>query len=83
MQKKIPKEIFSVLKNIEIICFINRDKLIDYQKFLSNNLEKNDKYKKLSTYLNNYWFKKSKKNIIFLNLLINIGTINKNYINYI
>ena len=42
-QKKMQKEIFTFLKNIEIIYFINRYILIDYQKFLSNNLEKNDK----------------------------------------
>ena len=57
--KKLSKEMYAVIKNIEIICFIQKDKIKEYQKFLINNLKKNIKYTKLVTYLKNYWFKKS------------------------
>ena len=50
---------YAVIKKIEIICFIQKDKIKEYQKFLIDNLKKNIKYTKLVTYLKNYWFKKS------------------------
>ena len=56
--KKLSKEMYAVIKNIEIICFIQKDKIDEYQNFLIDNLKKNKKYTKLVTYLKNYWFKK-------------------------
>ena len=35
----INKDSFEILKNIEIICFINKDRIKDYQSYLINKLK--------------------------------------------
>ena len=56
-KKRITKDIFVILKNIEIICFIDINNVNKYPKCILNNLNGN-KYKTLKNYLKNYWFKK-------------------------
>ena len=57
-KKKLNKELYVVLKNIELICLIDSDNIKKYKDFLLENLNKKEKYKSLSRYLKNYWFKK-------------------------
>ena len=45
--KKLNKQSFELIKNIEIICILDISKIDDYQKFLEIELNKNDKYRKL------------------------------------
>ena len=56
--KKMNKENYTLLKNIELICLIDINKVNEYKKFLIDTLSKKDKYKKLINYLKNFWFKK-------------------------
>ena len=59
VKKNNIKEIYTIVKNIELICFIDIDRINDYKKFLLNYLSKYNKYNKFINYLKNYWFKKS------------------------
>ncbi len=47
------------MRNIEIISFINLNKVKDYVSFLSYNLNKNEKTLKLFNYLNKNWLSKN------------------------
>ena len=42
------KENYTFLKNIELICLIDINKVNDYKKFLIDVLSKKDKYKKIN-----------------------------------
>ena len=52
------KESLEILKNIEIICFLNKDKVKDYQNYLLNKLKSFENIQGLNTLLTNFWFKK-------------------------
>ena len=44
-------------KNIQVICFLEKNLVNKYLTFLKSNLSDNDEEKKLFNYLNNYWIK--------------------------
>ncbi len=54
IKKKLNKESFEILMNIQIVCFVNPIYIDKYLKFLKNKL-KNNKEHKLYEYLNSYW----------------------------
>ena len=56
IQKKLNKESFEILLNIQIICFLKDDLINDYLKFLKKSL-KSSKEEKLYNYFENYWIK--------------------------
>ena len=53
IQKRLSKEGFEILLNIQIICFLKEDLIDDYLNFL----KKNSKEEKLYNYIENYWIK--------------------------
>ena len=57
---KLTKYSFEILRNIELICFINPKLLKKYDLFLKNKLI-SEKEKKLYTYVKNTWLKKDHK----------------------
>ena len=57
-KKGLKKEDINILNNIEIISFIDLQKMDDYKNFLINEIKKYNKYDSLITYLKSYWFKK-------------------------
>ena len=57
IKSRMNKYSFSILKNIELICFIPISFLKTYQKFLKKKL-KDDTEKKLYEYLAKDWFNK-------------------------
>ena len=81
--KKMNKENYTLLKNIELICLIDINKVNDYKKFIIDTLSKKDKYKKLINYLKNFLFKNIMKFIIFLYFFQNIKMIKMLLIKYI
>lgn len=50
-KKKLNKELYVVLKNVELINLIDSDNVKKYKEFILENLNKKEKYKKLSGYL--------------------------------
>ena len=80
--KKINKELYTILKNIELICFIDSNKVDDYKKFLITNISQKEKYKKLCMYLKNYCFKKN-NNIYNYSEFIKKYSNEKKYMNKI
>lgn len=57
---KIPNDNFKnymLKKNIQVICFLEKNLVNKYLTFLKSNLSDNDEEKKLFNYLNNYWIK--------------------------
>ena len=57
--KKLNKKAYEVLKNIEILSFIKQDKLENYIKFITERLNNDKEYNKLTNYLIDNWFKKN------------------------
>lgn len=59
-KKQLKKKNLEILRNIQLICYINKDKVNNYTTFLKNTMDKmtciNDKFKQ---YLYNFWFKKN------------------------
>jgi len=56
--RKLNKLSLEIIKNIEVICFINKDKVKSFQDFLLNKLNKYENIKGLINLLENFWFKK-------------------------
>ena len=65
------KESLEILKNIEIICFLNKDKVKDYQNYLLNKLKSFENIQGLITLLTNFWFKKPIEMYNYSKLLYN------------
>ena len=59
--KKLNKETFTIIKNIELICFLDIDKVDKFKSFIIETINTKPKYKKFINYLNNYWFKKNNR----------------------
>ena len=57
--KKLNKKSYEILKNIEILSFINKDNLKEYIKFIYEEIGKDSKYKLLIPYLEKNWFSKN------------------------
>ena len=60
IKKKLTKRAFEILRNFELICFIDPKYIDKYKIFLETKME-NEKEKNLFKYLNNNWIKKSPK----------------------
>ena len=50
-KKKLPLKSYEVLKNIELLCFIDKKNLQKYIKFIIESLQKDNDYNKLIPYL--------------------------------
>ena len=59
------KEIFTIIKMVQLICFLNIERIDDYKLFLVNELVKLKKYNKFIKYLKTYWFKKNNEEYNF------------------
>ena len=58
-KKRLNKKCYEILKNIEILSFIDKNKLNGYIKFIYNKLEKDNEAKKLIPYLKKNWYDKN------------------------
>ena len=56
-KKKLHKMDIEIIRNIEILCFLETDKIKDFKKIILENLSKEDKYKSFINYLKDYIFK--------------------------
>ena len=56
-KKKFNKKAIEILRNIEILCFIKKEKIKDYKDIIIKKLSGNDNYKSFLNYLKNYFFK--------------------------
>ena len=65
------KESLVILKNIEIISFLNKDKVKGYQNYLLNKLKSFENIQGLITLLTNFWFKKPIEMYNYSKLLYN------------
>jgi len=57
--KKFNKIGFEILSNIELLCFLDIDKINNFKKIINNNLNRFEKIEKFSNYINNFIFKLS------------------------
>jgi len=57
IKKRLSKKIIELLRNIQMICFINPIYLKQYSELLKKNL-KGDEEQKFYKYLHNNWIKK-------------------------
>ena len=57
--KKFNKSAIEILRNIELICFIKPNNIKKFSEILKENLNKNEKHKKLYQYIYNYYIKKN------------------------
>ena len=72
-KKNNTKEIYAILNNIKLICFVDINKLDEYKIFLIKKLEEYHKYDKFISYLKSFRFKKDNNEYnysIFINKFI-------------
>ena len=58
----------NILSNIELLLFINVEKIDNYKIFSVDEIRKLEGYESLIKYLNNFWFKKNNNNYNYSNL---------------
>lgn len=82
-KKGLNAESANILNNLELISFINYDKVNDYKKFIIDTLKKKNKYKEFLKYLKNHWFKRNINDYNYSKFINkfknNEGAINKLY----
>ena len=76
LKKKLNKIAFTILNNIQIICFLNTNLFDNYLKFLEDKLTE-PKERELIIYINNYWIKK--RGINAFNYYNIINEMNRKY----
>ena len=68
-KKGMNKECTEILKNIELISFIKKNRIESYKKFINDKLKNMQDYKEFLKYLNSYWFKKPDNEYNFSDIL--------------
>ena len=81
IKTKLNKHYFEVLRNVELICFINPKYIDKYNKFLKANLSEGDE-NKFYKYLNNTRFKKDYRIYNYYKLFENVNEDNKNLLEH-
>ena len=81
INKKLSKHAFCILRNIELICFINPDLLKKYENFLESFLKTNEEIK-LFKYIKKNWLDKDHKIFNYYQLIKNEKDINQDIINH-
>ena len=77
-KKNLNKTAFEIIKIIEILYFIIKEKITNYIKFIVDNIEKFKDFKKLNKYLNKNWFSKNTNLFNYSTLLEYIRNKNSN-----
>ena len=57
MQKKLNRYNVEIISNIELLCFINMEKIKEFQKIILEHLKSDMNMTKFIRYLTNYLFK--------------------------
>ena len=70
-----------MLRNVEILCFINPKKIKKYIKFLKENVYTADNEQQFITYFEKYWIKQKIDLFNYYNLIQDIIKLKKAYIN--
>ena len=55
---KLNKRGYEIIKNLEILCFIDKKNITKYFDFLKNHINKSIEEKKIMEYFEKYWLKK-------------------------
>ena len=71
-----------ILRNLEIYCFIKKEKKDEYFKFLKTQINKNENEEKFMDYMHNYWIKKYGDLIDYSELLDDIIKLINYYVNH-
>ena len=83
-KKFLTKENYVILKNIELICFIEENKIELYKKFINKNLKALNVSINFINYLNKFWFIKNNGEFNYLKFIEkyrnNVKALNKLYI---
>ena len=58
IKKKLNKRGKEILRNCQILCFIDKKNISDYFKLLKNNINNKENEKKFIQYIENFWLKK-------------------------
>ena len=81
-KKKFNKRMIEILRNLEIYCFIKKEKKDEYFKFLKTQINKNENEEKFMDYMHNYWIKKYGDLIDYSELLDDIIKLINYYVNH-
>ena len=81
IKKKLSKYSFSLLRNIELICFLNPDLLTKYEKFLKPYFKTKEEIK-LYSYIKKYWFEKDYNIYNYYKLITNNNETNHDILNH-
>ena len=72
------KHAYEILRNLEVLAFINKKNIENYFKFLKDQLIENDNDQLFFKYYENYWIKKNKNYFNYSDLISDILKIKKN-----
>ena len=68
-KKGLKKKTTNILNNIELICFIDEEKVEGFKKFIIENLKRLNHYQDFINYLNTFWFKRKNTDYNFSNTI--------------
>lgn len=81
IKKKLNKHAYEILRNLEVLAFIDKKNIEIYFKFLKDQLIENDNDQLFFNYYENYWIKKNKNYFNYSDLVTDILKIKKKNIN--
>ena len=76
-KKGLNKETSNILNNIELICFIDEEKVEGFKKFIIENLKRLNHYQDFINYLNSSWFKRKNTDYNFSNTIKKFSSNNE------
>ena len=81
IKKKMNKRGIEILHNLQILCFIDINKIKDHFKFLKEKISVNENEKNLMVYIENYWIKKQYDIFNYSSLIKDINKCKNRYVN--
>ena len=77
IKKKLNKNAYEILRNLEVLAFIDKKNIEIYFKFLKDQLIENDNDQLFFNYYENYWIKRNKNYFNYSDLVTDILKIKK------
>lgn len=75
------KRSIEILCNLEILCFLDKNRIAKYYNSLKDEISNNENQKNLMIYIEKYWLKKYKDLYSYGELIKDIINLKNNYIN--
>ena len=81
LSSNMTKRSIEILRNLEILCFLDKNRIAKYYNSLKDEISNNENEKNLMIYIEKYWLKKYKDLYSYGELIKDIINLKNNYIN--